>query len=138
MTMLRQILNGKITRWRSNLLGTLQGDFKMYHNSNHHTYFQNRNHGKSTYFQSEDSSGVNRAMIYMDGGSRPYVRLFEHGSNHYVSMNYGIQVTSQVDINAGGGKSGYINTDTNAFTRVCGRGSGVGLLQEVQKILLKL
>ena len=45
-------------------------------------------------------------------------------------MSYGIQVTSQVDINAGSGKSGYINTDTNAFTRVCGRGSGVGLLQE--------
>ena len=60
------------TEWQDNksiYLGT-GADYRMYHNSNHHTYFQNRNHGKGTYFQSEDSAGTNRAMVYLDGGSR--------------------------------------------------------------------
>ena len=67
------------TEWQDNkaiLLGN-SGDYKMHHNSNHHTYFQNRNHGKSTFFQSENSSGTNKAHLYLEGGASPYVRLFQ-------------------------------------------------------------
>jgi len=119
--------------WQDNksiLLGS-SGDYRIYHNSNNHTYFQNRNHGKSTYFQSENSSGTNHAHLYLDGGSRTFVRLFENGSERLRTMDYGIRVQSQVDIlSASGKQSGYINNDANGFTRVTGRGAGVGLLDE--------
>ena len=92
------------TEWQDNksiYLGS-GADYRMYHNTNHHTYFQNKNHGKSTYFQSEDSTGNNRAMIYMDGGARPYVRLFEAGKERLRTTSVGVEIPGHLDITQAG------------------------------------
>ena len=59
------------------------------------TYFRNYAHsGGNIYFQGEDTEGTNHGLIYMHcDGSRPYVRLFENGSERLRTLSGGVGVT---------------------------------------------
>ena len=88
---------GANTEWQDNYQIRLGNgaDFRMWHDGTN-TILRNYNHSAGNiYFQGEDLEGTNHALIYMQNdSSRPYVRLFENGSEKLRTTDYGVKVTS--------------------------------------------
>lgn len=94
------------TRWADNQhvrLGSA-ADYRIYHDGSNtihdnytgNIYYRQYAHGKNLYFTGEDSSGVNRALIYMHPNSS--VNLFYKGSEKFRTENYGVRITSSITL----------------------------------------
>ena len=69
-------------------------DFRMHHNSNGHHYFRNYRHsGGNIYWQGENTSGSNRALLYMyNDSTRNHLRFYEYGSERMRTISSGVQI----------------------------------------------
>ena len=65
---------------------------KAIFSASNHWYFRNYSNGANYYFQGQDSNGTNRALLYLQGGSRPYCRLYEYGAERLRTTSGGITV----------------------------------------------
>ena len=74
-------------------------DFRIYHNGTN-TYLRNYNHSAGNiYFQGENTSGTNQALIYMQNNTaRTYVRLFENGGERLKTTSTGVELALGMSI----------------------------------------
>ena len=83
------------TEWQDNKNVRLGNgaDFRMWHDGTN-TYFKNYHHASGNmYWQGESTEGNNRALLYLRcDTTRPYVQLFENGSEKLRTVSTGIYV----------------------------------------------
>jgi len=94
-------------------------DFRMYHNGSHN-YFRNYNHSVGNiYFQGENTSGSNHALVYMyTATSRTYVSLFENAEERLRTTDTGITVYGDVNSTSDIRYKKNIETIDNAVDKV--------------------
>lgn len=91
------------TEWQDNYqvrLGT-DADYGLAFNGSA-MYFLGYKHGAPVYFQGENASGVNKAMLYMDPDS--YVNLYYAGAIKLETVSGGAKITGALELTAAGSK----------------------------------
>jgi hypothetical protein len=102
------IAGAEVTEWGNNYMkmrdsDTIRlgegSDFRMWHNGTD-TYFRNYHHANGNiYFQGENTSGTNQALIYMHcNQARTYVRLFENGADRFRTIDGGVRAYGRIEI----------------------------------------
>ena len=76
-------------------------DFRMWHDGTNH-YFRNYHHaGGNIYWQGENTSGTNKALLYMyTNTATPYVVLFYDGSTKAATSSAGFDITGTLTATA--------------------------------------
>jgi len=101
-------------------------DFRMWFNGTD-TFFRNYAHaGGDINFQGEDTEGTNHALLYMHcDTTRPYVRLFENGSERLRTLSGGVGVTGLTvgDVDANPHNAGGLHINTTIQEKIVLSGS---------------
>jgi hypothetical protein len=102
------IAGGEVTEWGANYMKMSDNDvirlgsgsdFRMWHDGTN-TVFRNYNHAQGNiYWQGEDTEGTNHGLLYMiNNVSRPYLRLFENGTERLRTIDGGVTVYGRMQL----------------------------------------
>jgi hypothetical protein len=108
-------------------------DFRVWHDGSN-TYFRNYLHADGDfYWQGEDTEGTNHNLIFMDlSTSRPYVVLYENGTEKLRTTSGGVNITGALTVNdspleAGAKQGVFWENDqavTSSYTITSGKSAG--------------